>query len=191
MADFVWDGSLRVLVLVDRRNWIDSRRDNLPNLDQARQKQKLCWMIASQKRRRCPGISPSGSTWLVPDIRMCNSHHRSVLLISFSLFVSPLHPSNVLLPARWKGNGKPTWNLPSKIFHNFLLCTLLGYSIFRFPLLATICSAVNGLLVYLHLSSAHHCLTAATSSRNCCSSPSGSTAGLFILLAMVMGIHGT
>ena len=57
-----------------------------------------------------------------------------------------------------------TLKRPSTISHNFLLWTLLGYSILRFPLFATICSAVNGRLVNLHLESAHHCLTAFTSS---------------------------
>ena len=57
-----------------------------------------------------------------------------------------------------------TLNLPSTICHSFLLWLLLGYCTFKFPLLATICSAMKGRLVYLHLESVHHSLTAFTSS---------------------------
>jgi hypothetical protein len=49
------------------------------------------------------------------------------------------------------------------MFHSFFDCTLLGYEIVKLPLLATICSAVNGLLVNLHRESVHHCLTWSTS----------------------------
>jgi hypothetical protein len=40
--------------------------------------------------------------------------------------------------------------------------TLLAYWILIVPLFATICSAVKALLVYFHLESDHHSLTAAT-----------------------------
>jgi hypothetical protein len=63
---------------------------------------------------------------------------------------------------------------------------LLGYSIFRFPLLDTICSAVKGLLVYLQRESDHHFFTAATSSRKSFSSRFGSTATLAMLLNAMM-----
>lgn len=65
-----------------------------------------------------------------------------------------------------------TLNLPSTMFHSFFACALLGYWSFRVPLFETICSAVNGLRVYLHRESVHHFLTSSTSFWYCCSSAS-------------------
>jgi hypothetical protein len=165
-----------MLALAFGRGEEDGRRGNLPNLDLARRMQRRWMMIANRKRRRCREISPFGSTWWVLSIRRCNWLPCSVAIgISSGTKKSQLE--------------RYTLNLPSRIFQSFFDCTLLGYSIFKFPRLATICSAVNGLLVYLHLESVHHCLTAATSSRNCCSSLFGSTAGFAILFAMVGGVE--
>jgi hypothetical protein len=65
-----------------------------------------------------------------------------------------------------------TLNRSSTIFQSFLDWLLLGYVIFKLPLLATISSAVNGLRVNLHLESDHHFFTSATSCWNCASSAS-------------------
>lgn len=54
--------------------------------------------------------------------------------------------------------------------HSFLLCAFAGYSIVRLPLFETICSAVKGLLVCLHLESPHQAWTRATSARKARSS---------------------
>lgn len=130
-------------------------------------------MIASRKRRRYQDILPFGSTLLVPSIHMYNSH----------LQTGTTHISKSSQLPQFQTR---TLNLFSRMPQSFFACVLLGYSIFRFPLLATICSAVNGLLVYLHLESDHHFFTAATSSRNICSSVLGSTPTLPILLAAIM-----
>ena len=58
------------------------------------------------------------------------------------------------------------------------------------PLFATICSAVNGLLVCLHLESDHHCLTAATSAAKAASSLAKSAGGAAILFEAIMEVLG-
>ena len=57
-----------------------------------------------------------------------------------------------------------TANFCSKFFHSFFAMALLGYWMGKLPLFEAICSAVKGLLVYLHLESVHHSLSCFTSS---------------------------
>src|SRR5271167_2101432 len=73
----------------------------------------------------------------------------------------------------------------SRTFQSFLDMALLAYSIFRVPLLATICSAVKGLLVYLHRESLHQFLTAPASAANAWSSLAGSMTGGAILFEAI------
>ena len=127
---------------------------------------------------------PAGNVDGVEVFRHLSEHRGLQASIGVTGFLVLLQLGLVLSPTSQL--ERHTLNLPSRMFHSFFDCTLLGYSIFKLPRLATICSAVNGLLVYLHLESVHHCLTAATSSRNCCSSLFGSTAGFAILFAMVV-----
>jgi hypothetical protein len=82
-----------------------------------------------------------------------------------------------------------TFQRASIVFHSFFACALLGYSIAKFPLFATICSAVNGRLVCLHLSSLHHFFTAATSAWNCCSSASTEDTDMANVLVRYMSLN--
>lgn len=152
----------------------DVRMGNRPNLDLARPRTRRSTTTASRRRRRCRGTSPSGSRRLARGSRRCSWHRHSENHMSAR---SP--PTNVV-------QAKLTWNLCSKVFHSFFDWWLLGYSIGSVPLFTTICSAVKGLLVYLHLESDHHCFTAATSAANAASSLFKSAGGLAILLAAIV-----